>query len=92
MRLKEKQLVSVASQVNRTTDGVVRGWYHILKKPKTNQNKNKLYLSCSTTTTHAATTTALPLLATHASVSEAPVGSLLPPAGSREALHLRCLS
>lgn len=89
MRIIEKQLVAVALQVNTTTDGVVRGWYHILK---TKTNQNKLYLGCSTRTTHAATTIALLLLATHASVSEAPVGIPLPPTGGCEALHLRCLS
>lgn len=54
-----------------------------LKTTKKQSEQNKLYLSCSTRTTHAATTIALPLLATHASVSEAPFGSLLPPAGSK---------
>lgn len=30
----EDQLVAVVLKVNKTTDGAVRGWYHIVKKSK----------------------------------------------------------
>lgn len=31
MRIIEEQLIAAASKVNKTTDGAVRGWYHILR-------------------------------------------------------------
>lgn len=43
MRIIEDQLVAVTLKVNKTTDGAVRGWYHILRRlkfRKTNYNKN----------------------------------------------------
>lgn len=67
--MKDVRIIDeAASHVNKTTDGVVRGWYHILKKQKQTQLQLYNYPCCYNCSVGRYQ---LP----HASVSKAPVGS-----------------